>query len=443
MPIPVLLALTVSSLAPHPTARQDARCLPVVAPVRDAGVLHLATGAWTRRSSAVSIGADVVYDNTCPSGYYLPLLGETVVDEGRLPSPTSPSSATSRPGCATHYTIDGLQIAYCTDRLGPQTFELAFYASYAPCSSTSGLTPTAAFALTVPGSPVTATSACWIVNVDLEVPSAPSLAFAMAADGDGVYAGLESENLFGWSIRSTSPANQQNATGPFFAGDPATCGRYDGTRWDSPVNYAESGTGMGTVSGLYVESTTTPPGCFFTGTAPFGSLHLELYADACAGDFGIGFCYGFAPNAPCPCANHVPHTSPGGCANSLGIGGLLRATGSTSLSNDTARLLGSQMPANAPTLYFQGTTQQSGGVGVPFGDGLRCAGGSVVRLGVHANSSAGESSYPIAGDASISVRGQIGAPGTRTYQAWYRNAASFCTNSTFNLTNGFEFVWGA
>jgi len=24
---------------------------------------------------------------------------------------------------------------------------------------------------------------------------------------------------------------------------------------------------------------------------------------------------------------------------------------------------------------------------------------------------------------------------------WYRNAAAFCTNSTFNLTNGLNVVW--
>jgi hypothetical protein len=34
-------------------------------------------------------------------------------------------------------------------------------------------------------------------------------------------------------------------------------------------------------------------------------------------------------------------------------------------------------------------------------------------------------------------------PGTRTYQVWYRNAAAFCTISTFNLTNGIELSWGA
>ena len=41
-----------------------------------------------------------------------------------------------------------------------------------------------------------------------------------------------------------------------------------------------------------------------------------------------------------------------------------------------------------------------------------------------------------------SVRG--GVPiggGTFYYQVWYRNAASFCTAATFNLTNGLEITW--
>ena len=31
--------------------------------------------------------------------------------------------------------------------------------------------------------------------------------------------------------------------------------------------------------------------------------------------------------------------------------------------------------------------------------------------------------------------------GAAIYQVWYRNAASFCTPSTFNLTNGVLVTW--
>jgi hypothetical protein len=82
----------------------------------------------------------------------------------------------------------------------------------------------------------------------------------------------------------------------------------------------------------------------------------------------------------------------------------------------------------------------SGGAGIVFGDGLRCATGAIVRLAIHANS-AGESSYPAVGDVPIALRGGVVAPGIRWYQTWYRNAAVFCTPTTFNLTNAVRIQW--
>jgi hypothetical protein len=64
----------------------------------------------------------------------------------------------------------------------------------------------------------------------------------------------------------------------------------------------------------------------------------------------------------------------------------------------------------------------------------------VIRLGTKVNA-AGASQYPAVGDPSVSVRGGVVAPGTRTYQIWYRNAADFCTSDTFNLSNGVQLTW--
>ena len=97
----------------------------------------------------------------------------------------------------------------------------------------------------------------------------------------------------------------------------------------------------------------------------------------------------------------------------------------------------SSMPAG-PALYFQGTTQ----IAVPFGDGIRCVGGASIRLAIKISGAAGTSTYPVAGDPPVSVKGAIpAAGGTRFYQCWYRNAGPFCTPSTFNLTNGLAIVW--
>ncbi len=96
---------------------------------------------------------------------------------------------------------------------------------------------------------------------------------------------------------------------------------------------------------------------------------------------------------------------------------------------------------NGPVLYFQGTAQFANGLGSVLGDGLRCAGGSVLRLEIVVNSG-GNSHYPRVGDPSISVKG-LCTPGiVRTYQGWYRDSLmSFCTPETYNLTNGVALAW--
>jgi hypothetical protein len=66
-----------------------------------------------------------------------------------------------------------------------------------------------------------------------------------------------------------------------------------------------------------------------------------------------------------------------------------------------------------------------------------------VRLGVRASSN-GASKFGAAdgtGDL-VSVKGALPpAGGLRHYQLWYRDAASYCTSSTFNLTNGLSIAW--
>jgi len=168
----------------------------------------------------------------------------------------------------------------------------------------------------------------------------------------------------------------------------------------------------------------------------FGSLNGiqlvrgEIYPALCAGD-GSG--------TACPCGNSGGAGR--GCANSIDPNGaVLVASGAAGVATDTLVLVGAGMP-NSSALYFQGSAAQSGGAGAVFGDGLRCAGGAVQRLGTKSNAG-GQSQYPEAGDPSVSVRGLVVAGDQRVYQVWYRNAAAFCTTSTFNLTNGVRVNWG-
>jgi hypothetical protein len=146
--------------------------------------------------------------------------------------------------------------------------------------------------------------------------------------------------------------------------------------------------------------------------------------------------YCFGTPATCPCGNGG---APGnGCANSVfATGSNLAATGLASVGADSVVLTASSLPAG-PGLYFQGTTQ----VSAVFGDGLKCVGGTVIRMAIKFAGAVGTDSFPVAGDPKVSVAGAIPAGGgTRFYQYWYRNAPVFCTGFTFNLTNGLAIVW--
>ncbi len=161
--------------------------------------------------------------------------------------------------------------------------------------------------------------------------------------------------------------------------------------------------------------------------------------DECQGSTSL-YCFGDGTGTACPCGNSSAPGANEGCLSSLGIGGRLRVNGVPSVSADNLVLVGSQMP-NSSALYFQGTIQQSAGAGSIFGDGKRCAAGTVIRLGTKSNSSGG-STYPSGADLAVSVKGLVpAAGGIRRYQIWYRNAAAFCTTSTFNLTNGLDVTW--
>jgi hypothetical protein len=119
------------------------------------------------------------------------------------------------------------------------------------------------------------------------------------------------------------------------------------------------------------------------------------------------------------------------------MGGVLDAGGTASLSADTLVLSGSSMTSSS-ALYFQGTTNSY--QGAFYGDGTRCVGGSVVRLGTKTNV-AGSSQYPAPGDLPVSVRGGVTSPGLRYYQVLYRDNGNYCTTSSFNLTSGMAVLW--
>jgi hypothetical protein len=100
------------------------------------------------------------------------------------------------------------------------------------------------------------------------------------------------------------------------------------------------------------------------------------------------------------------------------------------------------MPATTVCLFFQGTSAPAGGAGAVFGDGIRCVGGAQIRLAVRAASGGvAEFGARVPGDPPVSEVGGVFVAATRNYQVWYRDAQSFCTPSTFNLSNGLRLRW--
>ena len=187
--------------------------------------------------------------------------------------------------------------------------------------------------------------------------------------------------------------------------------------------------------------------CTWTRT-PGGSFSGDIqgaFFEPQVGGAVVTFCAGDGRGVACPCGNNG--SAGFGCGTSVNANGtLLASTGSASTSSDdlVLNLLGA--PIGVATLFFQGTTASGGGAGAGVGDGVRCAAGTVIRLGIKTTTNSGffggVATYPQPGDQAITVRGAVPATGgVRLYQAWFRNSASFCTPSTFNLSNGLRVTW--
>ena len=167
----------------------------------------------------------------------------------------------------------------------------------------------------------------------------------------------------------------------------------------------------------------------------FGTQAIET---TCSADGSLASC-------PCGNAGDAGH----GCANSQAAsnGALLVAGGSQNPSTMTIQALG--MLPNALCIFVQGDAAL--GAPVAFGDGLRCAGGHLLRLASR-NASQGSALFPdpAAGNLSIQARSsQLGQPippgGTRHYLTYFRDSSpAFCpppSGSNFNSTNGLKIVW--
>ncbi len=122
----------------------------------------------------------------------------------------------------------------------------------------------------------------------------------------------------------------------------------------------------------------------------------------------------------------VCSTSP----NSAGAGAVIDFAGSASLSAEDLMLSVGGAPADKPGLFFVGTEL----VATPLGDGLRCAGGALVRFGALVTGPDGTAAQ---GLDFAALPGAPAAPGDRyVAQFWYRDPAAGAAG--FNLSDALE-----
>ena len=159
---------------------------------------------------------------------------------------------------------------------------------------------------------------------------------------------------------------------------------------------------------------------------------LYLYVDT---SFGNASCFGDGSGTtPCPCGN--PGGAGEGCANSTGVGATIVTGGSPSVVADDLTLSGSGLIGGQSALLFVGHALINGGNGTTFGDGLRCAGAGITRLGVKMADPAGDAMW---GPGLVAAYGAWGVAETVVFQIWYRDPVGSPCDTEQNTSHAVDF----
>lgn len=148
----------------------------------------------------------------------------------------------------------------------------------------------------------------------------------------------------------------------------------------------------------------------------------------------------------CACSSGSPcnnDDSGAGCVNSTGVGALLWGTGSSSWGVDDLVLTTTNMPVNKFGLSFMSRDFVNP---MALGDGLRCVGGAIKRLGVQGTGTTGSFSI---GPGLVSYTQSTGTPTddiaigeTWHFQTWFReNPGSSACGGGSNLANAWSLTF--
>ncbi len=278
-------ALMLCSVAAAQRRIDPSRLAPITVPIKDAGVVDVATGKWTKPSRAGTTqkagSVQTIYNNTCSwtgGGFIANFEScEWLFDEGRVPSTSDPNAPA---GAEDQNKMESFQISYCTGVATSSLpsgydLEIAFWDKLngdcvglippqpPPISSTA----TAYFDLAglgLPGSTNAGVQACWLVTID-----ASNSGWVMASDGDGAFDNDPPEDKFVWAQAQnswTSPtAGYPSLEGIIVAADPSV-GAFGSCTYNLPCGTC--GTGLDTfdafwinVDGVAVGAGAALPGC--------------------------------------------------------------------------------------------------------------------------------------------------------------------------------------
>jgi hypothetical protein len=163
----------------------------------------------------------------------------------------------------------------------------------------------------------------------------------------------------------------------------------------------------------------------------FASVGGPSFCDASDGALASCPCLNVG-NPDAGCDSPIPAMQGGGTTGGIRLDALAQQTSPT----NAATLTGSGYPSlSAPGAVVIRSNALDGASPVIFGDGLRCIGLPLTRLG-GAVASAGTSTHAFGHSAMT-------GPGTFYYQVWYRSQpSSYCDPvADYNLSNGQTLVW--
>ena len=211
----------------------------------------------------------------------------------------------------------------------------------------------------------------------------------------------------------------------------------------------QGGTGGAWLNGSYVDPASGPPRyfepLFLDGPGCFDDCGTRIGFETWVTGATPGFCTGDGQGSvPCPCANEG--LAGRGCDNSFATGGA-RLVFSGTTNPDTIVLTTTGAVETALSVFVQGDLRLA--APLAYGDGLRCVGGALKRIGVE-TATAGFVTFPGPGDPAIRTQSAaLGDPippgATRWYQTYYRDVAgAFCpapAGAGWNASNGIAVVW--